>query len=183
MLGEGWSPKLKEPGQDIEGRTRTEYPRKGDSFGWLQHCYVGYALFRRGHLIQTRPKMRKEKGRIIALGGEISGWSRAGKRPKTLQWTASHQSQEMILPRRTSDKLAGSSARNWRGYSDARERQEQRWCFPDGLRSHALEQKDSARTGGRQTRRGSRQCWWNRLMRLALSSSRNERGTGFLQVR
>lgn len=130
MLGEGWSPKLKEPGQHIEGRTRTEYPRKGDSSGWLQHGYVGYALFRRGHLIQTRPKMRKEKGRIIALGGEISGWSRAGRRPKTLQWTASHQSQEMISPRRTSDKLAGSSARNWRGYSDARERQEQRWCFP-----------------------------------------------------
>ena len=44
--------------------------------------------------------------------------------------------------------------------------------FPDGLRSHAVEQ-DSAGTGGRQTRRRSSQCWWNNLIRLALGSSRN----------
>lgn len=49
--------------------------------------------------------------------------------------------------------------------------------FPDGLRSHALEQKDSARAGGRQTRRGSSRCWgtawWGSL--LAVAELRAER--------
>jgi len=40
--------------------------------------------FYRKDLIQTRAEMRKWKGRIIPLAGETSGWSRTGRRPKTL---------------------------------------------------------------------------------------------------